>query len=426
MSEKVIEVENLSKVYRLGEVGTGTLSRDIERWVAKARGKQDPFTIIDEASGVNKPTDDIIWSLKDIDLTIQQGETLGIIGNNGAGKSTLLKLLSRITTPTKGTIKVKGKIASLLEVGTGFHPELTGRENIFLNGAILGMRKKEIAKLYDDIVQFAGVERYINTPVKRYSSGMYIRLAFSVAAHLETDILIVDEVLAVGDADFQKKCLGRMEELSGKQGRTILMVSHNLQAIANLCENAIWLDKGQIAKKGKSKEVVKSYTASTKPKETVQSWEDFDSAPGNELIKLRRAVVKPVSAEADAYITVRTPVQLNFEFWCNVDDGVVNINVILLSTKGECIFNLGSHNLEAKKGVLALQSTIPANLLNNKTYTVSLGVMKNNAALIADFQQCIQFEVEDIREGMYYFDTWPGLIRPEIDTFIFYKNPDKQ
>jgi lipopolysaccharide transport system ATP-binding protein len=208
----VIKVENLSKAYQLGEIGTGTLSRDLERYWARIRGKEDPFLKIGEVNDRSKKGDsDVVWSLKDINFDIQQGDAIGIIGRNGAGKSTLLKILSRVTAPTTGSVKIKGRIASLLEVGTGFHPELSGRENIYLNGAILGMRKAEIKRKFDEIVDFSGVERYVDTPVKRYSSGMYVRLAFAVAAHLESEILIVDEVLAVGDAEFQKKCLGKME-----------------------------------------------------------------------------------------------------------------------------------------------------------------------------------------------------------------------
>jgi lipopolysaccharide transport system ATP-binding protein len=246
-----IKAENLSKAYQLGEIGTGTISRDLERYWAKLRGKEDPFLKIGETNDrTNKGSSDIVWSLKDIDFEINQGDAVGIIGRNGAGKSTLLKVLSRVTSPTTGSVKVKGRIASLLEVGTGFHPELTGRENIFLNGAILGMRKKEIARKFDEIVDFAGVERYIDTPVKRYSSGMYVRLAFAVAAHLESEILIVDEVLAVGDAEFQKKCLGKMGEVSKGEGRTVLFVSHNMGSVQELCNKGIVLKNGEIEKKG--------------------------------------------------------------------------------------------------------------------------------------------------------------------------------
>jgi lipopolysaccharide transport system ATP-binding protein len=241
----VIRIENLSKAYQLGEIGTGTISRDLERWWAKARGKEDPFLRIGEANDrETKGQSSVVWSLKELNFEINQGDAVGIIGRNGAGKSTLLKILSRVTAPTTGSVKVKGRIASLLEVGTGFHPALTGRENIYLNGAILGMRKKEIARKFDEIVDFSGVERYIDTPVKRYSSGMYVRLAFAVAAHLESEILIVDEVLAVGDAEFQKKCLGKMGEVSTGEGRTVLFVSHNMGAVAGLCKSGILMERG--------------------------------------------------------------------------------------------------------------------------------------------------------------------------------------
>ncbi|MFZ9295445.1 MAG: ABC transporter ATP-binding protein, partial [Bacteroidia bacterium] len=226
MSDSVIKVENLGKQYHLGQVGTGTITHDLNRWWHRLRGKEDPYLKIGETNDTTKKgKSDLVWALRDINFDVKQGEVLGIIGKNGAGKSTLLKILSRVTSPTVGEIKVKGRIASLLEVGTGFHPELTGRENIFLNGAIMGMSKQEISSKFDEIVDFSGVERYIDTPVKRYSSGMYVRLAFAVAAHLEPEILIVDEVLAVGDAEFQKKCMGKMKDVSGA-GRTVLFVSH--------------------------------------------------------------------------------------------------------------------------------------------------------------------------------------------------------
>ncbi|WP_235969756.1 ABC transporter ATP-binding protein [Pedobacter planticolens] len=251
MSNIAIKVENLSKAYQLGDIGTGTISRDLERWYARIRGKEDPFLRIGETNDRNtKGNSDIVWSLKDLNFEIEQGNAVGIIGRNGAGKSTLLKILSKVTAPTSGKISGYGRIASLLEVGTGFHPELSGRENIFLNGAILGMRKHEIKRKFDEIVAFAGIERYIDTPVKRYSSGMYVRLAFAVAAHLESEILIVDEVLAVGDAEFQKKCLGKMNEVSKGEGRTVLFVSHNMHAITELCTKGIVLDQGKMIVSG--------------------------------------------------------------------------------------------------------------------------------------------------------------------------------
>jgi lipopolysaccharide transport system ATP-binding protein len=260
-----IKVANLSKAYQLGEIGTGTLSRDIERWVAKVRGKEDPFLKVGETNDrTSRGNSDVVWSLRDINFEVQQGDAVGIIGRNGAGKSTMLKILSRVTSPTNGEISIKGRISSLLEVGTGFHPELTGRENIYLNGAILGMRKKEITRKFDEIVEFAGVERYVDTPVKRYSSGMYVRLAFAVAANLESEILIVDEVLAVGDAEFQKKCLGKMNDLSSKQGRTVLFVSHDMQAIANLTTKCVFLKEGEIYSQGATRKIINEYLDITK------------------------------------------------------------------------------------------------------------------------------------------------------------------
>jgi lipopolysaccharide transport system ATP-binding protein len=262
MGNTVIKVEEVSKLYRLGKVGTGTIANDLNRWWAKARGKEDPFLKIGSVNDrTSKGDSDYAWALKDISFEVNQGEVLGIIGKNGAGKSTLLKLLSRVTGPTTGSIKVKGRIASLLEVGTGFHPELSGRENIYLNGAILGMRKAEIKRKFDEIVDFAGVAKYIDTPVKRYSSGMYVRLAFAVAAHLESEIMVVDEVLAVGDAEFQKKCLGKMGDVALNDGRTILFVSHNLHAVKELCTSAILLKNGQISAKGKTIEILDFYTS---------------------------------------------------------------------------------------------------------------------------------------------------------------------
>ena len=260
-----IKAEHVSKAYQLGSIGTGTLSKDFERWISRIRGKEDPFLKIGETNDrTTKGKSDVVWSLKDINFEIEQGEAVGIIGANGAGKSTLLKILSRVTTPTTGRIAGNGRVASLLEVGTGFHPELTGRENIYLNGAILGMRKKEISKKFDEMVDFAGVERYIDTPVKRYSSGMYVRLAFAVAAFLEAEILILDEVLAVGDAEFQKKCFGKIGEVSAHGGKTVLFVSHDLNAVSRLCTKGILLDRGQIEAAGKIASIISTYLSYSK------------------------------------------------------------------------------------------------------------------------------------------------------------------
>ncbi|MDD3859052.1 MAG: polysaccharide ABC transporter ATP-binding protein [Bacteroidales bacterium] len=261
-----IKIENLSKQYRLGVIGTGTLSHDLKRWwTTSIRGKEDPYLKIGETNDrTTKGSSDYIWALKDINLEIAQGDVVGIIGKNGAGKSTLLKILSRVTKPTTGSIQYNGRIASLLEVGTGFHPEMTGRENIYMNGAIMGMTRHEISSKLDEIIAFAGVERYIDTPVKRYSSGMTVRLGFSIAAHLEPDILVVDEVLAVGDAEFQKKAIGKMQDVSKGGGRTVLFVSHNMAAVSSLCRNSILLENGLLKDFGNTKNIIRQYSCQAK------------------------------------------------------------------------------------------------------------------------------------------------------------------
>jgi lipopolysaccharide transport system ATP-binding protein len=261
MSEVAIKFENISKQYRLGNIGTGTLSHDLKRWwTVKVRGQEDPYLKIDQVIDFDGQTgSDYVWALQDIDFEVKQGEVLGIIGKNGAGKSTLLKILSRVTTPTTGQIMARGRIASLLEVGTGFHPEMTGRENVYMNGSIMGMTKVEINKKFEEIVDFAGVGRYIDTPVKRYSSGMTVRLGFAIAAHLEPEILVVDEVLAVGDAEFQKKAIGKMHDVSQYQGRTVLFVSHNMTAIEQLCSGVMLIDKGKILLTGNTVDVINKY-----------------------------------------------------------------------------------------------------------------------------------------------------------------------
>ena len=256
----VIKVERLSKQYRLGDIGTGSLVDDFKRWQFRLMGKEDPFLKVGIQNEPQKKSDaKYVWALKDLDFQIEQGDVVGIIGGNGAGKSTLLKILSRITAPTVGHVKIKGRIASLLEVGTGFHPDLSGRENIYLNGAIMGLRKWQIDERLDEIIDFGGVEQYLDTPVKRYSSGMYVRLAFAVAAHLEPDILIVDEVLAVGDIEFQQKCLGKMRDSSNEKGRTVLFVSHNMESIKQLCSKGIYLANGQLQSTGDIKSIIDNY-----------------------------------------------------------------------------------------------------------------------------------------------------------------------
>ncbi|OUS02033.1 ABC transporter ATP-binding protein [Flavobacteriales bacterium 33_180_T64] len=282
----ILVAENISKQYRLGVVGTGTISHDLNRWWNRIQGKQDPYLKVGDTNDRStKANSNYVWALEDINFEVKQGEVLGIIGKNGAGKSTLLKLLSRVTSPTTGEIKTRGRIASLLEVGTGFHPELTGRENIYLNGAILGMTKAEIKVKEDEIVEFSGCERYIDTPVKRYSSGMRVRLAFAVAAHLEPDILVIDEVLAVGDAEFQKKAIGKMQDISNSEGRTVLFVSHNMAAVKSLCTRALVLEHGKIVFEGSQNDAVNFYLSTEKHKHQINLASRTDRK-GNQKMKV--------------------------------------------------------------------------------------------------------------------------------------------
>lgn len=356
-----IKVENLSKIYRLGEIGTGTISRDLERWFAKFRGKEDPFLKIGQTNDrTQKGDSDIVYSLQDINFEIEQGDAVGIIGRNGAGKSTLLKILSRVTSPSTGKINIKGRVASLLEVGTGFHPELTGRENIFLNGAILGMRKKEIQHKLDEIIDFSGVERYIDTPVKRYSSGMYVRLAFAVAAHLESEILVVDEVLAVGDAEFQKKCLGKMGDVSRGEGRTVLFVSHNMASVQSLCKKSILLSNGRIAYAGNVDAGVSKYYEQIKSNDRVIDIKSVKRR-GNGYARITNISIEDTNGNTKQYFDINEPIRFRVEFILNELINEVNILVGLRSQDGTSFvtttprFPVNTENLPANQ---ALQTTI--------------------------------------------------------------------
>ena len=419
-----IKIENLSKAYQLGNIGTGTISRDLERWWANARGKEDPFLKIGEVNDrTTKSDSNIVWSLKDINLEIQQGDAVGIIGRNGAGKSTLLKLLSRVTAPTTGTIKAKGRIASLLEVGTGFHPELTGRENIYLNGAILGMRKKEIDRKLDQIIDFSGVERYIDTPVKRYSSGMYVRLAFAVAAHLDSEILIVDEVLAVGDAEFQKKCLGKMGEVSKGEGRTVLFVSHNMQAVKVLCPTSILLNEGMITLNGTSDQVIREYLFKQEEICIERVWEDI-SRPGNEIVKLIKAFmhyengVIPENGNFD--ITMKIGFTFEYEVLKQGDFFTHGIN--MYNNEGVNIFdshdvNSNLKNENRKAGKYSATVWLPGNIMTEGKFSVNIALFKASPLEIFILEErvfCFNI-IDEIRgdsaRGDYILN-FPGIIRP--------------
>ena len=375
-----IQIENVSKMYRLGQIGTGTISHDLNKWWCKLRGKPDPYQRIGKVNDRENSGGDYVWALKDVNLNIEQGQILGIIGRNGAGKSTLLKLLSRVTAPTTGDIRVKGRLASLLEVGTGFHPELTGRENIFLNGAILGMTRVEIRRQFDAIVDFSGCGKYIDTPVKRYSSGMYVRLAFAVAAHLESEILVVDEVLAVGDADFQSRCLGKMEDVSRTDGRTILFVSHNMGAVEKLCSQAIWLTSGQITAKDLSSKVVMDYLGSISNLASIkQIGARIGKLPfnprfrlidvnatqnGSSLTKVQTFSGKPIEVSIDYEVKQRTS---NFRIYLDILD---RNGTLLIKSFHDCDF---SEPTVAKPGRYTSRVVIPGDFLAPKEYILRIG-----------------------------------------------------
>jgi lipopolysaccharide transport system ATP-binding protein len=435
MSDTVIQVANVSKRYRLGVVGTGTLSHDLNRWWAKVRGRPDPTLKVGQAVadsrqapdvGDRLPTSDYMWALKDLSLEVHRGEILGIIGRNGAGKSTLLKILSRVTAPTSGEVRVKGRIASLLEVGTGFHPELTGRENILLNGAILGMRKAETARKLDEIVAFSGVEQYIDTPVKRYSSGMYVRLAFAVAAHLEPDILLVDEVLAVGDAEFQKKCIGKMKDV-GAAGRAVLVVSHQLNNISSLCPQCVLLDQGRIVMSGDTSQVLEHYVSHSHKAAAEVVWDDPTTAPGSDRIRLHAVRVLSPTGKATSDLDIQQEIVLLVSYW-NLQEGVSpKVSIVLRGQVGEAV--LASVNLPSENstddpwfgrpfpvGMFETECRFPANLLNTMMYhlDIHLACTLHNEALDVLEGDILSFTVHDFHGRDSSGIQWQGGVRPKL------------
>ena len=418
MSKVVIKAENISKQYRLGLVGTGTVKDDMKRWWYNLRGKEDPFLKIGEANDrSSKGESDYVWSLRDINFEINQGDSVGIIGRNGAGKSTLLKILSQVTQPTTGKIYTKGRIASLLEVGTGFHPEMTGRENIYLNGAILGMRKHEIKRKFDEIVAFSGVERYIDTPVKRYSSGMYVRLAFAVAAHLESEILIVDEVLAVGDAEFQKKCLGKMNEVSKGEGRTVLFVSHNMAAVKSLCNKGIVLERGRLTFDGTAEESVGYYLKGG----TVEGFniKFFDIDYDKPFFKLNSISVKNVLRELDEPIMENMPIQISTDIDIK-EKGVFHITYHLYNELGEAMFSFYDKNDDAKLdlGNNKINCIIPSDFFQSGNFSLSIFIIENKKSAIFIDKDVFRFTVVDGgRELGTYMGREPGYIKPQFNWY---------
>lgn len=410
-----IKVENLSKIYRLGEISTGTISRDIERFVkTKILKQEDPFLKIGETNDrATKGASDIVYSLKDINFEIEQGDAVGIIGRNGAGKSTLLKILSRVTSPTTGKINIKGRVSSLLEVGTGFHPELTGRENIYLNGAILGMRKREIDRKLDEIIDFSGVERYIDTPVKRYSSGMYVRLAFAVAAHLESEILIVDEVLAVGDAEFQKKCLGKMGEVSKSEGRTVLFVSHNMGAVKSLCENGILLKDSQLVFFDKMEKIVDKYFDSFVGLSPTWSGDKIHSAK----LFFNEINILDSKNQISGILDIKSPFSININFTTNIKTEKLQIAIRIINSEGLPILTTASVDESlsyelVSPGTYKYSVLIPEYLLKFGKYYIIVAAFEPGV-LYQSIENAVSFIIEDTGSHHTYFnDGRLGLISP--------------
>lgn len=384
MSDIVISVENLSKQYRLGKIGTGSFSHDVNRWWHKVRGKEDPYLKVGEVNDRTfKGDSDYVWSLRDVNFTIEKGTVVGIIGRNGAGKSTLLKILSRTTTPTVGSVKIKGRVASLLEVGTGFHPELTGRENIFLNGAILGMTKKEIKKKFDEIVDFAGVERYIDTPVKRYSSGMYVRLAFGVAANLESEILIVDEVLAVGDAEFQRKCLGKMKDVSTGEGRTVLFVSHNMPAIKTLCNAGLLMEQGSLKFGGSIDDTISQYF---KKEDNSEGFFTPGKFSKDEQVVIKEVSIQNQSGELTETFHIGDDLKVNLVLESAQDFVEPHVAIVIKSNFGAiCVASTmldGNKTGKLKKGENRISCTFKNLPLLPQEYYLSVGMRTHDARIL--------------------------------------------
>jgi lipopolysaccharide transport system ATP-binding protein len=417
MSEPAIRVENVSKRYRIGLRNTHRTLRESLTEAAK-QPLQSVKTLLGRDNG--REAQNIFWALKDVSFEVKQGEVLGIIGRNGAGKSTLLKILSRVTEPTDGRVEGYGRVGSLLEVGTGFHPELTGRENIYLNGAILGMTRAEINRKFDEIVAFSEIEQFLDTPVKRYSSGLYVRLAFAVAAHLEPEILIIDEVLAVGDAGFQKKCLGKMDHVA-RTGRTVLFVSHNMTAVQSLCNRAIQLNRGHVVSEGSPAEVTSEYLRSSAAFTAERYWPDRSSAPGNDLIRLHRASVRPIDGRLPNSISVRTPFVLEFEYWNLQRDSDLYLSVELYQEQGLLVFSSGRvtgptwPRGRVPVGLFRDVCYIPADLLNDGMHRVDLTISREEKS-IYHCEDVLSFEIGDSVEmrGSWY-GKWPGVIRPLLE-----------
>lgn len=421
MQRAVIKAEHISKQYRLGKIGTGTVSHDLNRWWHRVRGKEDPYLKLGDVNDrSNKGSSDYVWSLRDVNFEINQGDAVGIIGRNGAGKSTLLKILSRVTMPTTGKIYTKGRIASLLEVGTGFHPEMTGRENIYLNGAILGMRKHEIKRKFDEIVAFSGVERYIDTPVKRYSSGMYVRLAFAVAAHLESEILIVDEVLAVGDAEFQKSCLGKMGDVSRGEGRTVLFVSHNMAAVKTLCNRGLVLEHGMVKYTGDATSSVGYYMQGSSETNLVKH---FNDEYHNDYFQLHQLEVRNVEGTQDDIIDEYKAIQLVVTITVKKEAANKKITFVMNNEEGITLFTFSHANFRHQQplheGLNEVSCTIPAGFLNIGSYYLSMYYIENSKTTLFVEKDIMAIHVQQGERKLGGFmGKEPGFVKPIFDWVI--------
>ena len=419
MKDIILKAENISKQYRLGQVGTGTLSHDLNRWWHQVRGKEDPYLKIGDTNDRStKGESDYVWALQDINFEVERGEVLGIIGKNGAGKSTLLKILSKVTAPTTGSIKCRGRIASLLEVGTGFNGEMTGRENIFLNGAILGMTKKEIASKLDEIIEFSGCERYIDTPVKRYSSGMTVRLAFAVAAFLEPEILVIDEVLAVGDAEFQKKAIGKMQDISRQGGRTVLFVSHNMAAVKSLCTKAIVLENGKVTKEDTVENAVSYYLSGDSESENRKI---FSSNYDKKEFTLHEISLNPIGKSSDEVLDEYQEIEINTSFTLKDISKKLHLTFVINNDSGEPLFTIShaNNNLKLKQGLNKIKCTLPEGFLNVGTYYMSFYVIEDAKSTMFVENDIMVFTIQ---EGERPIGSWmgrePGFIKPKFDWLI--------
>ncbi|UPT65209.1 MAG: ABC transporter ATP-binding protein [Sphingobacteriales bacterium JAD_PAG50586_3] len=415
MSDVAIRVENVSKFYRLGYVGASSINDDLQRfWQMNILRKPDPFLSLAQTNARDTKGSDYVWALRDVNFDVQKGEVLGIIGKNGAGKSTLLKILAKVTGPTTGAIKINGRIASLLEVGTGFHPELTGRENIFLNGAVLGMRKAEIKAKFDEIVDFSGVERYIDTPVKRYSSGMYVRLAFAVAAHLEPDILIIDEVLAVGDAEFQRKCIGKIQNVSRNEGRTVLFVSHNMTSIADLCTQCVFMKQGQVLSYDTTSKIIGQYLQDNL--NNLNQYNNLESVPRDNNQYAKRVKIISMEMEQDNYFWKDQP---EFHFTVKVTDPNITeleFGFAVNGANGSRVFTYESEQAYAchNEQILSFRLKITDPVLVPSRYYISLGIRSHVNTLDA-IDNYLSFSVLDTDKNGKHFGFTQG---PEISGYV--------